>query len=104
MRPAPLSVLQRAAQRGGRNLAPLPRQSNELDAAAEEFRRAAFVDRDMRFRMTQHRAPRGRQMRERERIRGRSGRHQEYRDILLENLRKAPLDPLGPVVIAVTER
>ena len=43
-------------------------------------------------------------MRERERIRRRAGRHQEDRDLALEDLGEALLDPPGPVVIAVAER
>ena len=58
----------------------------------------------MRLRMAQHRAPGRRQVRERERIRRRAGRHQKYRDLALEDLGEALLDPPGPVVVAVAER
>ena len=104
MRPAPGAVLERAAQGRRRDLAPLAGQSDQLDAAAEELRRAAFVDRDMQLRMAQHRAPGRGQMGERERVRRRAGRHQEYRDLALEKLGEALLDPPGPVVIAIAGR
>ena len=58
----------------------------------------------MRFLVAQHRAPGRRQVRERERIRHRAGRHQEHRDLALEQLGEALLDPLGPLVVAVAER
>src|ERR1051325_4434317 len=43
-------------------------------------------------------------MRDRQRIRGRAGRHQEDRHLALEDFRKTRLDPPGPRVVAVTER
>ena len=86
MRRRPMAALERAPQRLGRDLAGLARQADELDAAAEEFRRAAFVGRDVRLGMAQHRAPGRREMRERQRIGGGAGRHQEDRDLALEDL------------------
>ncbi len=80
-------------KRLGRDLAGFARQADELDAAAEEFRRAAFVGRDMRLGMAQHRAPWRRQMGERQRIRGGAGRHQEDRDLVLENLGESSARP-----------
>ena len=79
-------------------------QSDQLQPATEEFRRAAFVGRDVRLGMTQHRPPRRAQMRDRERIRGRAGWHQENRHLALENFPKPRLDLFGPIVVAVTER
>src|SRR4051812_1947394 len=43
-------------------------------------------------------------MRDGERIGGRAGWDQEHRDLPLENFRKLPLNPLGPLVVAITKR
>ena len=51
--------------------------------------------------MTEHRAPWRSEVRERERIRRRAGRHQKDRDLVLEHVRKARFDPLRPIVSTV---
>ena len=104
MRPAPLPVLQGTTQRGGRDLAPLTREADQLQPAAEKFRRAAFVDGDVRLRVAQHRAPRRRKVSDRKRIGGGTGRHQEDRAVALENLRDPRLDAPRRIVIPVPER
>ena len=43
-------------------------------------------------------------MGERQRIGGGAGRHQEDRDLMLEDLRETALDPRRPGVVAVGER
>ena len=104
MRPTPGATFKRGAQRCGGNLGSVAFQLDELGAAAKKFRRATFIGRDVRSLVAQHRAPRGRQVRDGERIRHGAGRHQKYGDFLFENLGKAPLDSRRPVVIAVAER
>ncbi len=54
--------------------------------------------------MAEHDAPGRSNLCECQRIRRRAGGHQEYRDIVLENFRQAPLDALGQVIIAITTR
>ena len=92
VRTAPLPGIERAPQRRGRDLAGFAREPDELDAAAEEFRRAAFVGRDVRLGVAEHGAPRRREMRERQRVGRGPGRHQEDRDLVLEQLGEPPLD------------
>ena len=104
VRTAPLPVSERVLQRGRRDLAGFAGKADKLDAAAEEFRRAAFVGGDVRLVVTEHGAPRRRQMRKREGVGRGSGRHQEHRDLALKNLREAPLGASGPVVTAVGQR
>ena len=48
--------------------------------------RAAFIGGDVRFVAAQHGAPRRREVRQRERVGRRPGRHQEHRDLALKNL------------------
>ena len=86
VRAAPLRLRERASSVAGAILPAVAREADELDPAAEEFRRAAFVGRDVRLGMAEDGAPGRRQMRERERIRGGAGRHQEDRDLVLEHL------------------
>src|SRR5262249_19722346 len=88
----------------GRDLAAVARKPDQLDAAAKKFRRAAFVDRDMRSRVTEHRAPGRREMRQRQRIRTGPGRQQKDRHVVLEQLGEPRLDAPGPVVIAIGQR
>ena len=104
MRAAPLPLIERALQRRRRDLAGFAGKPDQLDAAAEEFRRAAFVGGDVRLVMAQHGAPGRREVRERERVRRGAGRHQEDRDLALKDLGECPLDPFGPVVVAVGQR
>ena len=79
-------------------------QPDELEAAAEELRRAAFVGDDVGFGVAQHAAPGRRDMRERQRIGGGAGRHDEDRNLALEDLAKPALDALCCIVIAIAER
>jgi hypothetical protein len=104
MRAAPLAGIERALQGRGRDLAACAREPDELDAAAEEFRRAAFIRRDMRLGVAEHGAPGRREMRERQRVGRGPGRHQEYRDLVLEQLGEPLLDVPGPGVAAIGER
>ena len=104
MRAAPLPFIERALQRRRRDLAGLACEADELDAAAEEFGRAAFVGGDVRLVVAQHGAPRRREVCQRERVCRRAGRHQEHRDLALKNLGESSLDPLGPIIAAVGER
>src|SRR6476659_6231587 len=104
MRTAPLPISERVLQRRRRDLAGFAGKADELDAAAEEFRCAAFVGGDVRLLMAEYGAPRRRQMRKREGVGRGSGRHQEHRDLVLKNLREAPLGASGPVVTAVGQR
>ena len=104
VRAVPAISCERSLERIRRNLAVVARESVELDAAAEKFRRAAFVGDDVRLRVTEHNAPRRRHLRKRQRIRGRAGRHQEYSNVVLEDFRETALDRRRPVVIAIAER
>src|SRR6202049_1208244 len=76
----------------------------ELDAAAEEFGRPAFVGGDMRLAVADDGAPRWRQMRKRKRIGRRPRSDEEARGLMLEHLRKPALQALGPVILPVGER
>src|SRR5262245_5397478 len=58
----------------------------------------------MRLLVAEHGAPRWGEMRERKRVGGGPGRHQEDRDRMLEELGEPALDPLGPAVAAISER
>src|SRR5262249_46293680 len=60
--------------------------------------------RDMRLLVAEHGAPRRGEMRERKRVGGSPGRHQEDRDLMFEELGESALDPLGPAVAAINER
>ncbi len=104
MRPVSGETRQRRTQSVGRDPASLARQLDQLEPAAEKFRRAALVGDDVGFGMAEHRAPGRNKLRQRERVRGGPGRHQEHRDIVLEKLRKPALDPPGRLVVAIAER
>ena len=104
MRAAPLPLGKLGGECLDRYFASLPGEPDELEAAAEEFRRPTFVGRDVRFRMAQHRPPGRRQVRERERIGRRSGRHEKNGNVALEQLREFFLDTSGPGVVAVGQR
>jgi len=104
MRPAPRPRIERAPQRIGGDLAGFAGKAHELDPTAEEFGRAAFVGCDVRLLMAEHGAPRRGEMRQRERVCRRSGRHQEDRDLALENFREARLHAPRPGIVAVSER
>ena len=93
----------RRGERLRRHLAADTRHADELEPAAEELRRAAFIGQDMRLAMREHRAPRRAHMRERQRIGGGAGRHQEYGDVVLEQFRDAPLDVPSQIVIAIAQ-
>ena len=58
----------------------------------------------MAFLVAQHGAPGRRKLRQRERIRRGSGRHQEHGDLALERLGEPPLQASGDRIIAVAER
>ena len=58
----------------------------------------------MRLLVAQHGTPGRREMGKRQRVGGSPGRHQEDRDLVLEQLRELMLDALGPVVTAIGER
>ncbi len=98
MRPAPWPSSSAARRVAGAILLPSPAHPTAC-AAAEELRRAAFVGRDMRFRVAQHRAP----------GRGRWARASALAAVpVTRNTRprtrrrgEALLDPPGPVVVAV---
>ena len=92
---APMRRIENACQRVGGDLAGLAGDAGKLDAAAKEFRRAAFVGRDMGFRVADDGAPRRCQMRERQGIGRRPGRHQEDGDLTFEDVRETFLDPFG---------
>ncbi len=104
MRAAPLALHERALQSRRRDPAGGAGKPDQLGAAAEEFRRAAFVDRDVRLVVTQHGAPRGHEMGEGERIGGGPGRHQEHGDLALEERSELLLDAPGPLILPVGER
>ncbi len=95
---------ERRLQRFRRDLGAVAGKAFELEAAAEEFRRAAFVGGDVGIGVTEHDAPWRRDLRQRQRIGGRPGRHQERRHLALEDFGQAPLDAQRPIVIAVAER
>src|SRR5207244_9024805 len=59
VRAAPRCRAQRMLQRIGRDLAGFAGKAHELDSTAVEFRRAAFVHRDVRFVMAEYGAPKG---------------------------------------------
>src|SRR5262249_58705980 len=96
MRTAPWPRIERAPQRLGGDLAGVAGEAHELDSTAEEFRRTAFVCRDVRLVMAEDRAPGRGEMRQRERIRRSSGGHQKDRDVVGENFGESRLDPSGP--------
>ena len=102
MRSAP-STVERAHQGSWCDLAAFAAKRNELDTAAEEFRRAAFVRCDMRILVTEDRAPGRSEMRERERIGCCPGCHEKHRDLALEKLAQALLDARGPGVATIGE-
>ena len=68
---------QRRLQRRRSDFVAVAGQADELEAMAEELRRAAFIGGDVGFGMTEHDAPGRRNLRQRQRIRRRPGRHQE---------------------------
>ena len=103
MRTAPLAV-ERVRHGIGRDLAAYSCEPDELDAAAKEFRRAAFVHGDMRLLVAENGTPGRRQMRERERIGRSPRRNQEHRDLALEHLGEPAFDALGPGILAIGER
>src|SRR5262249_41818836 len=88
----------------GRNLAPSPREAAALQPTAVEFRRAAFVRRDMRLGMAEHGAPRRSEMRQCERVGRGSCRHQENCDLVREKFGEARFDASGPGIAAVAQR
>ena len=91
----------RRRERLRRELAARPVEADDLDAAAEEFRRAGFVDEDVRLAVAEDDAARPGIGRQAKRVRRRAGRHEEDRHLALEELAEAPLDRLGEVVAAV---
>ena len=91
-------------QRVGRDLAGFAGKADELDSTAIEFRRAAFVRRDVRLVMAEHGAPGRREMRERERIGRGSRRHQENRDLTRKHLGESLLDAPRPDVLPIAQR
>jgi len=95
---------ERGLQRGRGDLAGRARKLGELQSAAEEFRRAAFVGRDMRFGVAERDAPGRRDLRQRQRIGRRPGRDQKDGDFALEDVRQAALDLLRPGIVAVAAR
>ena len=77
------------------SLAVLARQADQLDAAAEEFRRAAFVGHDVCLLVAQHAAPGRRDMGKREGVGGGPGGHQEDRDLASRTVRRSAARPTG---------
>src|SRR5262249_42649040 len=76
---------------------------DQLEPAAEKFRRAAFVDRDMGAHVAEHGAPRRRRVGERKRIGGGAGGDQKHGGVAPEKLGDAAFDRAREVVIAVAE-
>ncbi len=76
-------------------------EQRQARAAAVELGRAAFIVGDVAVRMAQHAAPGRRQRRQRQRIGGGAGGHQQHVDLVLEDLGQAAFDPQGDVVGAV---
>src|SRR6185437_12364514 len=79
-------TLQRARQRLGRHLALVAGHADQLGAAGEELRRAAFVVVNVRLLVAERRLPGPRQRRQRQRVRRRAGWHEKGLDVGLENL------------------
>jgi len=104
MRTAPRQALECRLQGRGRDLAGFARKRDQFEPAAEEFRSAAFVGREMTFLMAQHGSPGRRDVRQRQRVRGGSGRHQERRELVLEDFGQASLQPFRDRILAVAER
>ena len=73
-------------ERLGRDLAGIAGNADELGAAGEELRRAAFVVVDMGFLVAEHGLPGPGERRQRERVGGGAGGDQERRDVALEYL------------------
>ncbi len=90
-------------QRVGRDLAGFAGKADELHSTAIEFRRAAFVRRDVRLVMAEHGAPGRREMRKRERIGRGSRRHQENRDLTRKHLGESLLDAPRPDVLPIAQ-
>jgi hypothetical protein len=85
-------------------LAILAGQFEQLQAAAEEFRRPALVGDDMCVGMTEHPAPGWRHMGEPQRV-GRGSRwYQEDRHIRFEQLVEATFHVAGEAIVPITER
>src|ERR1700674_4546473 len=76
----------------------------ELDAAAEEFGRPAFVSGDMRLAVADGCAPRRPHTRKRKRTgRRRPRAAEEESELMLDHLRTPALQALGPVIVPVGE-
>ena len=103
VRPAPLAALEGSLEDIGRNATIVARQTDQLEAAAEKFRGAAFAGHDVGLAMTQHRPPRRRQLGDRERVRSGSGRHHQGRNVAFEQIAEQAFDPARQRVVAVAE-
>jgi hypothetical protein len=94
-------ALERFAQLRRRDLSCLAGNGDELYAAAEKLRRAAFVGGDMRVLVTEHSAPGRRQMGDGKRIGGRARCDEKNGDLALEHLCKTALDFFRPRIPSV---
>jgi len=94
-------MAERIMQRLGGHLAHRPLDGEQLRPRREHFRRAAFIDIEMRMRMTEHRAMGRREGRQRQRVRRRSRHHRKDGDLMLENLRETVRQPLRDLVVAI---
>ena len=94
----------RLAQGVRRDLAAFAGDADELGAAGEQFRRAAFVVMDMRFLMAEDGAPGRRQRAERKRIGGGAGADQERGDRAFEDFAQSGLGALREGIGAIGGR
>ncbi len=85
----------------GANLAVGGGKADQFGAAAEEFRRAAFVGDDMRRFVAVDRAIGRHQLRQRQRIGGGAGGDREYRHFGLEQLAGDGLQPRRQFIAAI---
>lgn len=104
MRTVAAITCERRLQRLGGDFAGLSRQTFELEAAAEKLHRAAFVGDDVRFGVTQHDAPRRRDLRQRQRIGRGPGRHEENGNVAFKDFAESTFGPFRPVVAAIAGR
>ena len=87
VRLVPAVTGQRALQHLRRDLGAVAGKTFKLEPAAEKLRRTAFIGDDVSVLVTKHDSPRRRDLRKRQCVRGRAGRHQKYCDFALEKFR-----------------
>ena len=103
MRPAPLAALEGSLEDIGCNATIVARQTDQLEAAAEKFRGAAFAGHDVCPAMTQHRPPRRRQLAIASEFAAVPVADNGHRDVAFEQVAEQAFDPARQRVVAVAE-